>query len=81
MKFKCASGHIFSSVFKRISQIQWTYLDPSTEKVSKYEVYSGPYFPLFGLNTERYFVCLRIQFECGGKYGPENLRIWTLFTQ
>ena len=27
--------------------------------------YSGPYFWAFGLNTERYGVSLRIQFECG----------------
>ena len=27
--------------------------------------YSGPYFPAFGVNTERYFVSLRIQSECG----------------
>ena len=27
--------------------------------------YSGPYFPALGLNTEMYFVSLRIQFECG----------------
>ena len=26
--------------------------------------YSGPYFPVFGMNTERYGVSLRIQFEC-----------------
>ena len=26
---------------------------------------SGPYFPAFGLNTERYSVSLRIQSECG----------------
>ena len=26
--------------------------------------YSGLYFPAFGLNTERYGVCLRIQSEC-----------------
>ena len=32
-------------------------------KVSKYAVISGPYFPLFGLNTEIYFVNIRIQFE------------------
>ena len=36
-------------------------------KVSKYRVFSGPYFPAFGLNT--------------GKCRPEKLRIWTLFTQ
>ena len=33
-------------------------------KVSKYGVFSGPYFPAFGLNTEGY-VSLRIQFKCG----------------
>ena len=27
--------------------------------------FSGPYFPAFGLNTERYSVSLRIQSECG----------------
>ena len=32
-------------------------------KVSKYGVFSGPYFPVFGLNTEIYFVFLRIQCE------------------
>ena len=27
--------------------------------------YSGTYFPIFGLNTERYGVCLCIHSECG----------------
>ena len=27
--------------------------------------YSGPYFPTFGLNTERYSLSLRIQSKCG----------------
>ena len=40
-------------------------------KVSKYGVFSGPYFPAFRLNTKRYVVSLRIQSECG-KYGPEK---------
>ena len=34
-------------------------------KVAKYGVYPGPYFPAFGLNTEKYFVSFRIQSECG----------------
>ena len=34
-------------------------------KVSKYGVISGPYFPVFGLNTERYSVSLCIQSEYG----------------
>ena len=32
-------------------------------KVSKYGVISGPYFPVFGLNTEIYGVNFRIQSE------------------
>ena len=32
--------------------------------MSKYGVFSSPYFPSFGLNTERYGVSLRIQSEC-----------------
>ena len=42
----------------------------SVWKVSKYGVNSGPYFPVFRLNTEIYRVNLRIQSETG-KYGPE----------
>ena len=37
----------------------------TTWKVSKYGVFSGPYFSTFSLNTERYSVSLRIQSECG----------------
>ena len=37
----------------------------TARKVSKYGVSSGPYFPAFGLNTDRYFVSLRIQSEFG----------------
>ena len=40
-------------------------------KVSKYGVFSGPFFPLFLLNTEIYGESLRIQSEYG-KYGPEK---------
>ena len=38
--------------------------------MSKYGVISGPYFPVFGLDTEVYGVNLRIQSEYR-KYGPE----------
>ena len=34
-------------------------------KVSKYGVFSGPYFSVFGLNT--------------GKYGPEKIPYWDTF--
>ena len=39
--------------------------------MSKYGVFSGPYFPAFELNTERYGVSLRVQSECGDIF--ENL--------
>ena len=37
--------------------------DITVWKVSKYGVISGKYFPALGLNTEIYFVNLRIQSE------------------
>ena len=36
--------------------------------MSKYGVFSGPYFPAFGLNTERYSVFS----PDAGKYRPEK---------
>ena len=51
---------------------QWTLLDHSWILFYKHSVksvrirsYSCPYFPAFKLNTERYFLSLRIQSECG----------------
>ena len=41
--------------------------------------YSGLYFPIFGLNTEIYGYGVFSQ--NAGKYGPQKLRIRTLFTQ
>ena len=41
-------------------------------KVSKYGVFSGPYFPAFGLNTEKYFVSYFVFSPNVGKYGPEK---------
>ena len=34
-------------------------------KSVRIQSYSGPHFPAFGLNTERYSVSLRVQSECG----------------
>ena len=45
----------------------WQLIFLTTRKVSKYGVISGAYLPVFSPNTR--------------KYGPEKLRIWTLFTQ
>ena len=40
-------------------------LEVSWWEVSKYGIFSGLYFPAFGLNKERYFLSIRIQSECG----------------
>ena len=45
--------------------------------MSKYGVFSGPYFPIIGLNTERQEVFS----PNAGKSGPEKTPFWTLFTQ
>ena len=39
--------------------------ESSCVKSIRIRSYSGPYFPAFGLNTERYGACLCIQSECG----------------
>ena len=40
--------------------------------MSKYEVLSGPYFPVFGLNTEIYGVNQSVFSQNTEKYGPEK---------
>ena len=47
--------------------LQW-----ATWKVSKYEFFSGPYFPAFTLHTERYSVSFRIQSEWGKKWSRKK---------
>ena len=42
--------------------------------------FSGPYFPAYGLTTERYGEYLSVFSSSAAKYGPEKLRIRTLFT-
>ena len=50
--------------FKSLSlRLLWWWLDITAWKVPKYGVFSGPYFPVFVLNTEIYSVNLRIQSE------------------
>ena len=44
----------------------------TAQKMSKYWVFSGLYFPVFGLNTEFCAVNVRIQSKCG-KYRPERI--------
>ena len=57
----------------------WTYF-PLQRKLSKYEVFSGPYFLVFGLNTEIYGVNLCTQSEYRKIWTRENSgHFWTLF--
>ena len=42
------------------------------EKCPNTEFFSGPYFPVFGLNREIYSVNIRIQFEYGKKRTRKN---------
>ena len=44
-------------------QIKLTSVHYTMWRVSKYAVFSGPYFPVFGLNMEIYGVNIRIQSE------------------
>ena len=42
--------------------------------------FSGPYFPVFRLNTERYGVSLRSQFECGKIQARKTSNTYTFHT-
>ena len=60
------------AIMKNLGWFLITFLDLFWSKVNKHCVksihiwsYSGPHFPVFALNTERYSVSLRIQSECG----------------
>ena len=63
-------GCIFCSYF--IDLINVVVITSSLHKNLRIRSYSSPYFPEFGLNTERYSVSLRIQSECG--------KMWTRIT-
>ena len=61
----------------RISKsIIWIEYQSTAWKVSKYGVCSGPYFPVFGLNTEIYEVNFRIQSEYGKMRTRKNSVFW-----
>ena len=49
----------------------------TVQKASKYRVFSGPYFPRFRLNSQRYGVSVPKRENTDQK----RLRVWTLFTQ
>ena len=45
--------------------------------MSKYGVFSGPYFPAFGLNTERY--CITVSLRIYSEYGKIRTRKHSVF--
>ena len=49
--------------------------------MSKYGVFSGPYFPVFGLNTEIYGVNFLYSVRIQEDTDQKQFRIWTLFTE
>ena len=60
------SGTTQKCLWIKTSKMARKWITNTVWKVSKYGVFSGPFFPVFSTNK--------------GKYGPEKLRIWTLFT-
>ena len=56
---KPATGHMEVGILIRRIQLPLRGKCPNTEFIS------GPYFPAFGLDTERYFVSRHILSECG----------------
>ena len=88
------SDHIGTIFISQVKKYKWVAIRQSDSKtllslplllitvwkVSKYGLISCPYFPVFGLNTERYEVSLRIQSECG-KIRTRNNSVFGRFTQ
>ena len=62
----CVEGYFWWSTVKNFLGRPTVVGDIYTAwKVSKYGVFSAPYFLAFGLNTEKYEISLHIQSECG----------------
>ena len=71
----CQKNHSLTTFADRVKVFEYLWLEKdqfqsmyhltkhTAWKVSKYRVFSGPYFPVFGLNTEIYGVNLRIHSE------------------
>ena len=74
--FSCEETNI------QFNEIQWRF-DSLCRCVKSIHIrdFTGPYFSVFGLNTEKYSVYLSIFSLNAGKYGQEKLQMRTLFTQ
>ena len=63
---------------KLIHQQVWLY---TAWKMFEYGFFFGPYFPIFGQNTEVFPVSFRSQFKHGKIRPRKKLHVWTFFTQ
>ena len=65
------------------TDFSYTYTTNHCVKIVHIRSYSSPHFSVFGLNTERYSASLYLSVFSpnAGKYVPQNLRIWALFSQ
>ena len=74
--FSCEETNI------QFNEIQWRF-DSLCHCVKSIHIrdFTGPYFSVFGLNTEKYSVYLSIFSLNAGKYGQEKLQMRTLFSQ
>ena len=55
-------------IWNRVKNLWWKvflWKKPHSVKSVRIRNYSGPHFPAFRLNTERYFASLHIRSECG----------------
>ena len=86
---KLTKNDLFCSYFSKILPIFeweltriWKSMTKDTAwKVSKYRLSSGPYFPIFGLNTKIYSVNLPIQSAYRKIETRKKFRFCILFTQ
>ena len=60
---------LWKQMITEISGIKALKDNATAWKVPNYRVFSSPYFPAFGLNTERYLSIFSLN---AGKYRPEN---------
>ena len=72
-----------------VDPLQWSwwnaniseFMKVKLREVSKYGVFTGPYFPTFGLNTEGYRVSLSVFSPNTGKYEPESRSVKKLLPE
>ena len=78
-RWKNKMGLFYDTIVSKSSRhmlLHKTWKTSTAWRVRNYGVFSGPYFPAFKVNTERYGVSLRIQSECGKIWTRKNFVFW-----